>query len=403
MTSGRIPLWEAPIGTGNKFSRPDASSGHVYVGNREGDIFGYSGPALTPSTTSLDLGTASLGGQLTREVTFTNTGTKLKVSAVNSPSAPFEATGLPAVGTIIEPGQVITVKVAFQSSASGGFTGSLGLTTEAGETNIGLSGSAGELPPTVKTKAASPITQTSATLNATVNPNGSEVTECKLEYGTTASYGSSASCTPSPGSGTSAVAVSAAVTGLIPNTTYHFRISATNSGGTSNGSDETLMTLPDAPQEGLGILGTLPAQLPGQGTLAFQEHKAPVPDAELASRSLRVSPSGAVSVEVACPTAESRCTGTVTLRTLNASAARGRSKKRKPAILILAVGSFSVTGGKVTTVRLHLTAAARALLARKHLLRARATIIAHDSTGATHTSQTSVTIRTAKATPGRKR
>ena len=42
--------------------------------------------------------------------------------------------------------------------------------------------------PTVVTKPASSVTQTAATLNATVNPNNAEVSECKLEYGTTTSY-----------------------------------------------------------------------------------------------------------------------------------------------------------------------------------------------------------------------
>ena len=101
--------------------------------------------------------------------------------------------------------------------------------------------------PTVVTKAASAITQTTATLNATVNPNGNEVSECKLEYGTTETYGSSATCAPAPGSGTSPVAVSGSVVGLTANTTYHFRISATNAGGTNKGADETLKTLPNAP------------------------------------------------------------------------------------------------------------------------------------------------------------
>ncbi len=100
---------------------------------------------------------------------------------------------------------------------------------------------------TVETKAASSVTQTAATLNATVNPNGGEVGECKFEYGTSGSYGSSVPCASLPGSGTSAVAVSASVTGLAANTTYHFRISATNTGGTSKGSDATFKTLPNAP------------------------------------------------------------------------------------------------------------------------------------------------------------
>ena len=97
--------------------------------------------------------------------------------------------------------------------------------------------------PVVLTEPASSIGQTTATLNATVNPRGLEVGECELEYGTTRSYGASAPCAPAPGSGTSAVAVSASLTGLKNNTTYHFRVLASSPGGTSYGSDETFRTL----------------------------------------------------------------------------------------------------------------------------------------------------------------
>ena len=47
------------------------------------------------------------------------------------------------------------------------------------------------------------IDQTSATLNATVNPNGGTVTDCHFDYGTSESYGSSAPCASLPGSGSS--------------------------------------------------------------------------------------------------------------------------------------------------------------------------------------------------------
>jgi hypothetical protein len=98
------------------------------------------------------------------------------------------------------------------------------------------------VPPTVETKAATLVTQTSATLNASVNPNAFLVSECKLEYGLTTSYGKSAPCTPKPGSGTTAEPVSAALESLEENTEYHFRISATNVNGTNVGADATFKT-----------------------------------------------------------------------------------------------------------------------------------------------------------------
>ncbi len=97
--------------------------------------------------------------------------------------------------------------------------------------------------PTVETAPATAITQTTATLNASVNPNGVAVTACVVEYGTTTAYGSTAPCTPEPGSEAGPVAVSAAVSGLSENTTYHFRITATGAGGTARGADETFATL----------------------------------------------------------------------------------------------------------------------------------------------------------------
>jgi hypothetical protein len=96
---------------------------------------------------------------------------------------------------------------------------------------------------TVETGSASEVTPESATLNATVNPNSVTVSECKFEYGTTESYGKAMACSPSPGSGKSPVAVTASLSSLSADTTYHFRIAATNEHGTSYGSDETFTTL----------------------------------------------------------------------------------------------------------------------------------------------------------------
>jgi hypothetical protein len=99
-------------------------------------------------------------------------------------------------------------------------------------------------PPSAVTKPASSVAQVSATLNATVNPNSGDVGECKFEYGATVSYGKTAACTPTPGSGSSPVAVSASVAGLAAGSTYHFRIVAVNAGGRGEGGDESFATSP---------------------------------------------------------------------------------------------------------------------------------------------------------------
>jgi hypothetical protein len=121
--------------------------------------------------------------------------------------------------------------------------------------------------------------------------------------------------------------------------------------------------------------------------------------ARLASTALQASATGAVSVKVSCPAGESRCSGTITLRTLAAvSVSAARAAKKKASVLTLATGSFTVAGGKVATVKLHLSAKVRLLLARLRTLRARATLVAHDPAGATQTTQTIVTLRAAKST-----
>ncbi|MEI6061300.1 MAG: GEVED domain-containing protein, partial [Bacteroidota bacterium] len=97
------------------------------------------------------------------------------------------------------------------------------------------------VPPTVTTTAASGVAATLATLNGIVNANDYS-TNVTFNYGLTASYGTTVSGVPSPVTGTTDVAVSASLTGLSPNTTYHYRVSGTGIGGTSLGNDMTFTT-----------------------------------------------------------------------------------------------------------------------------------------------------------------
>jgi RHS repeat-associated protein len=97
--------------------------------------------------------------------------------------------------------------------------------------------------PIVTTEAATAVGETGATLKGQVNPHG-YATTYQFEYGTTTSYGTKVPTTAeSVGSGTANVAVSKAISGLKGNTTYHYRVSATNAYGTTVGVDKTFTTL----------------------------------------------------------------------------------------------------------------------------------------------------------------
>lgn len=125
--------------------------------------------------------------------------------------------------------------------ASGNKTG----TTSAGGTQTIIKS------PTVTTGSATNISTTDADLDGTVNANAATTTgNIQFEYGTSVSYGTNVNSSPSSASGTSNTSVSATAisTGtLTPNTEYHYRLTATNAAGTTNGSDATFTTLPNPP------------------------------------------------------------------------------------------------------------------------------------------------------------
>jgi hypothetical protein len=94
--------------------------------------------------------------------------------------------------------------------------------------------------PTATTGPVTAVGPTTATVTGSVNPNGA-ATSWHFEYGTTTGYGSP-TASQNAGSGTASVGASANLSGLKPGTTYHYRLVATNSGGTSRGADAILTT-----------------------------------------------------------------------------------------------------------------------------------------------------------------
>src|SRR5207248_6920291 len=94
--------------------------------------------------------------------------------------------------------------------------------------------------PVVTTNPATLIASFSATLNGSVDPHGL-ATSIHFQYGTTTSYGLSTA--PQSHTGNTYLNVSANISSLSATTVYHFRIVATNSAGTTFGSDRTFTTL----------------------------------------------------------------------------------------------------------------------------------------------------------------
>lgn len=140
--------------------------------------------------------------------------------------------------------------------------------------------------PTVTTQGATRVSQTTARLNAKVNPQGASTTY-SFQYGTTTKYGASTPAAPA-GSGKKAVDAIADIGGLQPVTTYHFRVVASNPSGVRSGGDKTFttskvplsLTLGATPNPvPFGVGTTLVGQLAGTGgggrTIQVQQNAFP--------------------------------------------------------------------------------------------------------------------------------
>jgi len=101
--------------------------------------------------------------------------------------------------------------------------------------------------PVVEAQVVEALTETSATIGATINPSGAPTT-CKVEYGLTIGYGSEAPCPATPGlegEGTVGVPVSVTLPGLAPGTEYHYAFVASNAKGVAvREEDATFVTNP---------------------------------------------------------------------------------------------------------------------------------------------------------------
>jgi hypothetical protein len=137
-------------------------------------------------------------------------------------------TSVSAVMTGLTPGTLSHFRVKAVSSGGTAYSNDLTFTTL-------------QMPDAI-TGSATSITNTTAILNGTVNANNLSTT-VTFEYGTTIAYGNTANAVPNPINGGSPTSVNTGLTGLIPGTTYYFRVKAVSSGGTIYGDDQSFITL----------------------------------------------------------------------------------------------------------------------------------------------------------------
>ena len=213
-----------------------------------------SGDTIPSTTDDTEFGsTAVTGGTLEHTFTILNTG-NADLNLTSTPKVVVSGTNVadftvnPQPTSPVTAGNSTTFTVTFDPSAAGLRTATLTIAnndSDEGTYSFTIQGT-GLSSPTATTNAATSITTTGATLNGTVNANNASTT-VTFQYGLTTSYGSTATATQSPVSGTANTAVSASITGLTSNTLYHFRVVAVNTNGTANGSDLTFTTSPAPP------------------------------------------------------------------------------------------------------------------------------------------------------------
>lgn len=209
--------------------------------------------AITSAASGVTTNAATLNGMVdandqSTTVTFEygpDTDYGSSVAAAQSPLTGTTSTSVSAALSGLTPGATYHYRVKAASLGGRAFGGDQTFT-------------AGVVVATATTGSASSITGGGATLNGTVNANDASTT-VTFEYGPSTSYGSSAAAAQNPVTGTTNTAVSAAITGLASNSTYHFRVAAANTGHTSYGEDQTFVSATIAPIVTTGAASSITA------------------------------------------------------------------------------------------------------------------------------------------------
>lgn len=119
--------------------------------------------------------------------------------------------------------------------------------------------------PTIDDESVANVSASSAELRAQIDPRGSATTYY-FQYGPTSSYGDTMPAPPGAeiGEGSSDEGVVQRIRGLLPSSTYHYRVVAVQGSEVSVGSDQTFTTNPTIAEESVADVSATSAELRGQ-------------------------------------------------------------------------------------------------------------------------------------------
>jgi len=216
-------------------------NGYAYVGNTDAgelDILGVAAPV--PGATT---GKA-------QKVTRTSATVAGTVAGDGKPDRYFVQWGSsPALGSrttpVAQAGGEENVQVACGELKAGTVYFYRLVTEDEDGVSYGLTRELTTLP-AVEAESTGPaqsLQPTAATLTGTLTPDGAD-THYLFQWGTNDGYGHTSPEAPGTdaGAGLEAVAASTSISGLAPNYSYHYRLVATNSFGTTYGSDQQFTT-----------------------------------------------------------------------------------------------------------------------------------------------------------------
>ena len=199
--------------------------------------FGTNPTVATAAATTVNCGGATLNGTINANGLTVNSYfdyglTTAYGSSVAGTPATVTGSAPTAISATLSLPQLTTYHYRLRGVTSGGVT-------VYGQDMMFTTTAAGA--PTASTLTATGIGPTYGTVNGNVNAMCANTT-VTFEYGLTNTYGYSVNATPYTVTGGLATPVSAPITGLVINTTYHYRVKAVSSNGTTYGSDLTFTT-----------------------------------------------------------------------------------------------------------------------------------------------------------------